>query len=96
MGYNLGYNYYGIGNGDLTYSLVLGIGLSDKMGMYVETFGEYFDFAELTSNFDSGLTYLVKDNLQLDFSLGLGLTQIMNDFSLGFSWNINCNHNKNK
>jgi hypothetical protein len=42
----------------------LDMGLSDKMGMYVETFGEYSDFAELTSNFDSGLTYLIKDNLQ--------------------------------
>jgi hypothetical protein len=96
IGYNLGYNYLGAGNGDLTYSMVLGIGLSDKMGMYVETFGEYSDFAEFTSNFDSGLTYLIKDNLQLDFSLGLGLTQKMNYFSLGFSWNINCNHNTNK
>jgi len=96
LGYNLGYNYYGTGNGDLTYSLVLGIGLSDKMKMYVETFGEYSNFTEIISNIDSGLTYLVKDNLQLDFSLGLGLTQKMNYFSIGFSWNINCNHNKNK
>jgi len=95
FGYNLGYNYFGTGNGDLTYSLVLGIGLSDKMGMYVETFGEYSDFTEITSNFDGGLTYLVKDNLQLDFSFGLGLNQKMNYFSLGFSWNI-ANHNNNK
>jgi hypothetical protein len=94
LGYNLGYNYFGTGKGDLTYSAVIGIGLSEKMGMYVETFGEYSDFTELTSNFDSGLTYLVKDNLQLDFSLGLGLNQKMNYFSFGFSWNIGCNHNK--
>jgi len=91
-GYNLGYNYFGTGNGDLTYSLVLGISLSDKMGVYVETFGEYSDFTEIISNFDSGFTYLVKENLQLDFSLGLGLTQKMNYFSLGFSWNIKCSH----
>lgn len=94
LGYNLGYNYYGIGNGDLTYSLVLGIGLSNRMGIYVETFGEYSDFTEATSNFDSGFTYLLKENLQLDFSMGLGLTQKMNCFSLGFSWNINCKHKK--
>lgn len=62
--------------------------------MYVETFGEYSDFEELTSNFDSGLTYLVKENLQLDFSLGLGLNQKMNYFSFGFSWNISCHHKK--
>jgi len=96
LGYNLGYNYFGTGNGDLTYSLVLGIGLSNRIGMYVETFGEYSDFTEMTSNFDSGFTYLLKENLQLDFSMGLGLTQKMNYFSLGFSWNINSNLNKNK
>ena len=96
LGYNLGYNYFGTGNGDLTYSLVIGIGLSNRMGMYVESFGEYSDFTEMTSNFDSGFTYLLKDNLQLDFSVGLGLTQEMNYYSLGFSWNINCNANKNK
>lgn len=96
LGYNLGYNYFGTGNGDLTYSLVLGIGLSDKIGMYVETFGEYSDFAEITPNVDSGLTYLVKENLQLDFSFGLGLIRKMNYFSLGFSWNINFNHHNNK
>jgi hypothetical protein len=95
LGYNLGYNYVGTGNGDLTYSAVIGIGLSDKIGMYVETFGEYSDFATWTSNFDSGITYLVKDNLQLDFSLGLGLNQKMNYFSFGFSWNIRCHQNKN-
>jgi len=88
LGYNLGYNCLGTGNGDLTYSLVLGIGLSDKMGMYAETFGAYSDFTEFTSNFDSGFTYLVKENLQLDFSLGIGLNHKMKYFSLGFSWNI--------
>jgi len=94
LGYNLGYNYLGTGNGDLTYSLVLGIGLAKNMGMYVETFGEYSDFTEITSNFDSGFTYLLKENLQLDFSMGLGLNQKMNYFSCGFSWNINCMHHK--
>jgi hypothetical protein len=94
FGYNLGYNYFGTGNGDLTYSLALGISLSDKMGMYVETFGEYSNFTEITSNFDSGFTYLVKENLQLDFSLGFGLNQKMNYLSLGFSLNINQNNSK--
>jgi hypothetical protein len=88
FGYNLGYNYLGRSNGDLTYSAVIGIGLSQKLGMYFETFGEYSDFKELTSNIDSGLTYLIQDNFQLDFSMGIGLNQKMNYYSLGFSWNI--------
>lgn len=93
LGYNLGYNYYGTDNGDLTYSLALGISLSNRIGMYVEAFGEYSNFTEMISNFDSGFTYLVKENLQLDFSMGLGLTQKMNYYSLGFSWNINFANN---
>lgn len=96
LGYNLGYNYLGTGYGDLTYSLVLGISLSDKIGMYLETFGEDSDFKEITSNFDGGFTYLLKENLQLDYSMGYGINQKMNYFSLGFSWNINSNHNKNE
>lgn len=95
LGYNLGYNYTGTGNGDLIYTAAIGAGLSDKLGMYLETFGEYSDFKEFTSNLDSGITYLVEDNVQLDFSAGIGLNQKMNYFSFGFSWNISCNHNKN-
>jgi len=32
--------------------LVLGIGLSNRIGMYVETFGEYSDFTEMMNNPD--------------------------------------------
>lgn len=91
LGYNLGYNYLGLGKGDLTYSLALGIGLSDKIGMYLETYGEYSDLRQINSNLDGGFTYLLKKNLQLDFSIGIGINQKMNYFSLGFSWNINRN-----
>jgi hypothetical protein len=95
LGYNFGYNYFGTGNGDLTYTAAIGAGILEKLGLYFETFGEYSDFRELTSNLDSGITYLIEDNVQLDFSLGTGLNRKMNYFSFGFSWNIKCNHYKN-
>lgn len=88
LGYNLGYNYFGYGKGDLIYSVALGIGITEKTGFYVETFGEITGFKDPVSNFDSGLTYLIKQNLQLDLSFGLGLNQKMNYFSIGCSWNI--------
>lgn len=47
FGYNLRYYYYGTGNDDLTYSLVLGLDLSDKSAMDVETFGKYCDLQKL-------------------------------------------------
>lgn len=89
LGYNLGYDYFGSGKGDLTYSVALGIGITEKTGVYIETYGEIIEFKDPVSKFDSGITYLIKNNLQLDFSFGLGLNQKMNYFSVGCSWNIN-------
>jgi hypothetical protein len=88
IGYNMGYSYFGEGKGDLTYSLAIGIGFTEKFGSYVETFGGLEEFSGWISNFDTGLTYLVKQNLQIDFSFGLGINQKMNYISCGLSWNI--------
>ena len=88
LGYNLGYNYFGRGSGMLTYSAVLGVGVNDKVAIYIEPYGKLIDMEEFVLNFDAGLTYLVKDNLQLDFSFGTGLTHRMNYISLGCCWKI--------
>jgi hypothetical protein len=89
IGYNLGYNYFGQGKGDLTYSLALGIGINNKVGIYLEPYGEIIDFDEYISNFDAGVTYLANKNLQFDFSFGTGINKRMNYISIGFSWLIN-------
>ena len=88
LGYNLGYNYFGFDNGFLTYSLVLGIAITERVGMYLEPYGDVGIFDEHLANFDAGITYLVKDNFQLDFSFGTGINYTMNYLSAGFSWNI--------
>lgn len=88
LGYNLGYNYFGIGKGDLTYSIVLGFKINEKAGVYLEPYGELIDIREHFASFDSGFTYLLKDNFQLDFSFGTGINHTMNYISTGFSWNI--------
>jgi len=88
LGYNLGYDYFGHQNGFLTYSLVLGISVSERVGMYLEPYGSIGIFDEHLSNIDAGITYLVKDNFQLDFSFGTGINYTMNYLSAGFSWNI--------
>ncbi len=93
LGYNLGYSYYGVDNGFLIYSLVLGIAINEKVGIYLEPYGQVGIFDEYLSNFDAGFTYLVKDNLQLDFSFGTGINYTMNYISVGFSWNISINVN---
>jgi hypothetical protein len=88
LGYNVGYNYYGVEKGYFTYSVALGLGITERFGAYFETFGEVVEFKDWISNFDSGITFLIKENIQLDFSFGLGLNQKMNYFALGFSMNI--------
>ena len=88
LGCNLGYSYFGQGPGDLTYSLVLGIGINDRAGIYVETYGEIAAFADLMINADAGLTYLIRDNFQLDLSFGTGANHKMNFLATGISWLI--------
>lgn len=88
LGYNLGYNYFGTGKGDLTYSLAIGIGINDKTAIYIEPYGDISEFENHVSNFDAGFTYLLEDNFQLDFSFGTGLNHTMNYISAGFSWVI--------
>ncbi|MBT8260417.1 MAG: transporter [Bacteroidia bacterium] len=62
LGYNVGYDYFGFGSGNLTYSLSLGIGISEKVGMYIEPFGALVKLDNHEASFDAGITYLVKDN----------------------------------
>lgn len=88
LGYNIGYNYFGSGKGDLTYSLSIAFGVTGKVGIYLEPYGELTELQKYQSNFDAGITYLVKDNFQLDFSFGTGINNTMNYISAGFSWNI--------
>lgn len=86
IGYNLGYNYFGENNGDFTYSIALAAGVNEKVGVYIEPYGEVVDFNEFVLNFDAGFTYLANDNLQFDFSFGTGVNEKMNYISVGFSW----------
>ena len=91
LGYNIGYNYFGTGKGDLTYSVALGVGVNDKVGIYVEPYGDLVEFKDLVVNFDAGFTYLVNPDLQLDFSFGTSATEQMNYVSAGVSWWIHKN-----
>jgi Putative MetA-pathway of phenol degradation len=56
-------------------SLSAGLSLSDRLGAYLETFGFSKESADgsSTSYVNSGLTYLLSDDLQLDARIGAGL-----------------------
>jgi len=86
FGYNVGYNYFDLGKGNLTYSAALGVTVNSKVGIYLEPYGELIDLNVYQASFDAGFTYLIKDNFQLDFSFGTGINYKMNYLSAGFSW----------
>jgi len=88
LGYNLGYNYFGYGNGDFTYSLALGVAVNDEVGFYLEPYGDFEEFEEWINSFNAGITYLLRDNLQIDFSFGTGVNHRMNYIATGISWQI--------
>ncbi len=51
---------------ELTASLALGIGLTDRVGLFLETFQTVDDNGGYTPNADAGFTFLVTPRLQLD------------------------------
>lgn len=88
-GINIGYELYDTGlNGNFIYTWAVGASLTEKIGFYTELFGEWVEFEEWSHNVDYGFTYLIKNNLQLDFSIGTGITERYNYYSFGFSWRM--------
>lgn len=88
VGYNLGFNYYTTKNGDLTYAIALRMAVNDKLKIYIEPYGQYQRLQTYQANYDAGFTYLLKDNVLLDFSFGSGINHKMNYLATGISWNI--------
>jgi hypothetical protein len=86
LGYNIGYHYFGEGNGDLICTMSLAVGVDDKTGVYVEPYGLFRDMDEMDLYFDSGFTYKLTNHFQLDFSYGAGVNRTMNYMSVGFCW----------
>lgn len=74
LGYNLGAEW----NGDSAipeyfYSLALSVGLSQKFGMFIESYGLMMKDNNGEHLLDTGFTYLILPNIQIDISGGLGL-----------------------
>lgn len=90
IGYNLGVAY---GEGEkftLIYSAAMGIRLSSKLGGFFEFYGSTLEGEAAQVLFDAGLTYLLKRNLQIDFSSGYAMSEEAPDMFIsgGFSWRL--------
>lgn len=86
IGYNFGYNHYTKGYGNFVYTLAVGAGITNRISIYVEPYGDITTDSSPTSNFDYGVAYLINPNIQLDLSFGLGLNNKMSYQSVGISW----------
>ena len=85
LAYNLGYSkYFEQDNGLVVYSLVVAKSFGN-LGAFVEIFGDSY------SNWDLGITYLIKDNLQADISYGQGINNELSYLSIGAAWNFSLN-----
>lgn len=63
---------------------VLGVDLSDRVGIYTELFTEKSieDDTDWVVTFDAGLTYAVSDDVQLDAGVNLGVTDAADDVNV--------------
>ena len=95
LGYNVGATWTSVpdagGAGatktlvDAVYTVVFGFALNDRVGAFAESFGTLAvsDGAVSEHLLDGGFTILLRDNLQLDMSAGVGLTGTADDWFLG-------------
>ena len=69
----------------IVYTLVLGVSLTDRLGTFLEIFGErqVTGTAATRTSVDGGLTFLLTEVLQLDFAVGRGLVGPADDLFVG-------------
>ena len=65
----------------------------NKKYAFIEIFGENGS-NQTQSNWDLGLTYLIKDNLQADISYGKGINNQLSYLSVGAAWNFSLKSSK--
>lgn len=56
------------------YTLSYGYAITGKFGAYAELYGDFPEDSKANHFWDAGITYLVKPNLQLDATVGSGIT----------------------
>lgn len=76
LAYNLGMAWDGeITSANYVYTLVYGYSFSDKIGTYIELYGDLPEGNKANHFWDAGITYLVSNNFQLDISGGTSITK---------------------
>ncbi len=90
LGYNLGAEWDGTSPEPIYfYSVALGIGISEKLGAFAESFGYLPEKDQSSHMLDAGFTYLILPTFQFDISGGIGLQNAPDYFvSLGLTYRL--------
>ncbi|QHL86085.1 transporter [Nibribacter ruber] len=84
LGYNVGYEWApDKAAGQAIYTLSLAREVTDRLGAFIEVFGQKPKQENWQHQLDGGFTFQILPNLQLDTSVGLGLSSSAPDFFVG-------------
>lgn len=90
IGYNFGAAWMDDSSEALfIYSIAYGLEITEKLGAFVELYGDFSQNNRANHYWDAGLTYLISNNLQLDASVGTSITKGQDLFlNAGISYRI--------
>lgn len=91
LAYNLGAEWDGeTPEPTFLYTLAGGYTFTEKLGGYIELYGFAPQKSISDHRFDGGLTYLIKKNIMVDISGGMGISKHAPDYyvALGFSFRL--------
>ena len=81
LSYNAGISWNGNDpTASYLYSMVLGYSFTEKLSVFAEIYGDFPEGEKAQHLADTGLTYLISKNFQLDISAGTGLSTDQNFF----------------
>jgi hypothetical protein len=92
LGYNLGLQWNGEKpNATLVFSISPSLTIAEGLSVFAECYGFSTEKSNSDYRADIGCAYLVNDDMQVDFSVGVGLNTVAPDsfVAFGLSWRFN-------
>lgn len=89
LGYNIGAEWDGeTPEPAFIYTLTTGYSISEKVGSYIEVYGFLFQKSISDHRIDAGLNYLLKKNMLIDISGGLGINKYAPQYYIAVGYSI--------
>ena len=88
--YSLGFDMETNGNATGFYTLMGSFSVTNRFGGFAEVFSRYDENVKDPWGFDTGVSYLINNNLVIDGTVGFGLNSIASDmfFTVGIGWKV--------